>query len=442
MRKKGRAGLPRIFMGSAPGEMKLVLGGDLDVLLREARRAPDPKVMSDAARIVEAVQAGGDAALRGYERRFGGGKLPLRVSRRDIDSAYGRVPDSELRAVRRAAARLRRAEKSAISRLGKISLSPVPGCSVSKSFEPVPSVGCYVPGGGARYPSSALMSVTAASAAGVPRIVVVSPPGASGDIDPLTLVAADSCGATEIYRAGGAQAIAALAYGTKALPRVSKVVGPGGRHVAAAKRLVSGDVEVDMNAGPTELGVIVASAAYADEAAADLVSQAEHGPDTLCFALTTSKMAARRVRERAVELARSAERDAEVEASLSSGFVAVCRSRDEMVRMANELAPEHLEVFGPGNWSDITGPGLVLLNGTPSAASDYALGSNHVLPTSGTARARGPLSALDFVKQVTRVRASKAALRRAYPDIEALARAEGLPAHADAVLWRVGRRTG
>lgn len=208
--------------------------------------------------------------------------------------------------------------------------------------------------------------------------------------------------------------------------------------MAAAKRLVSGDVEVDMNAGPTELGVIITSVTHADEAAADLVSQAEHGPDTLCFVLTTSKMAARRVRERTIELARSAERDAEVMESISSGFVAVCRNRAEMVRMANELAPEHLEVFGSGNWSDITGPGLVLLNGTPSAASDYALGSNHVLPTSGTARARGPLSALDFVKQVTRVRASKAALRRAYPDIEALARAEGLPAHADAVLWRVG----
>ena len=411
----------------------------MDVLLREARRAPDPRVAREAARIVKAVQSGGDAALREYERRFGGGKLALRVSGRDIDSAYRRVQDSELRAVRRAAARLRRAEKPVLSKLGRISLSTMQGCSVSKSFEPVPSAGCYVPGGGARYPSSALMSVTAASVAGVPRIVVVSPPGASGDIDPLTLAAADSCGATEIYRAGGAQAIAALAYGTETLPRVSKIVGPGGRHVAAAKRLVSGDVEVDMTAGPTELGVIITSVAHADEAAADLVSQAEHGPDTLCFALTTSKAAARRVRERAAELARSAERGAQVKASLSSGFVAVCRSRADLVRAANELAPEHLEVFGPGDWRGITGPGLVLLGGTPSAASDYALGSNHVLPTSGTARARGPLSALDFVKQVTRVRAGKAALRRARPDVEALARAEGLPAHAEAVLGREGR---
>lgn len=418
--------------------MKLVRSGSLGALLRSARRGPDPAALRAAARIVEDVRRRGDAALREHERRFGGGRLPLKVSRRDVDSAYRDAPGAQLRAVERAASRLRRAEKAAVSRLAKMSASPAPGCHVSKSFEPVPSAGCYVPGGGARYPSSAVMTVTAASVAGVPRIAVVSPPGPSGDIDALTLAAADSCGATEIYRAGGAQAVAALAYGTATVPRVAKIAGPGGGYVAAAKRAVSGDVEVDMTAGPTELGVVITSPAHADEAAADLVSQAEHGPDAFCFALSTSAEAARRVRDRAAELARSAERRAQAEASLSSGFVAVCRSRAEMIRISNELAPEHLEVFGPGDWDSVTGPGLVLLDGTPSAASDYLLGSNHVLPTSGTARGRGPLSALDFLKQVTRVRAGRAALRAAYPDIDALARAEGLPAHSEAVLRRVG----
>lgn len=416
--------------------MRIIRTGDPARLLRAARRGPGPRAQREAARIVDDVRRRGDAALREHERRFGGGRRPLRVSRRDIDSAYGRVPDAQLRAVRRAASRLGRAERAVAGRLRRVSVSVARGCSVEKSFEPVPSAGCYVPGGRARYPSSAVMSVTAASAAGVERIAVVSPPGPSGDIDPLTLAAADACGAGEIYRAGGAQAVAALAYGTATVPRVSKVVGPGGPYVAAAKRAVSGDVEIDMTAGPTELGVVLTSAADAEDAAYGLVSQAEHGPDTLCFALTTSEAAARRLSRRASELARAAGRSAEARASISSGFVAVCRGRAELVRAANELAPEHLEVFGPGDWGGITGPGLVLLGGTPSAASDYMLGSNHVLPTSGTARARGPLSVLDFVKQVTRVRADRGALRAVRRDVGLLARAEGLPAHAEAVERR------
>ena len=278
--------------------------------------------------------------------------------------------------------------------------------------------------------------MTAAALAGVRRIAVVSPPGPSGDVDPLTVVAADTCGATEIYRAGGAQAIAALAYGTETIRRVAKVAGPGGRYVAAAKRLVSGDVETDMTAGPTELGVILASKDDAEFAALDIVSQAEHGPGTLCFALTTSESAAKLLRERVEHFAGAAERRREVELGLSSSFVAVCRDKGQMIRAANEIAPEHLQIFGEGDWDEVTGPGLILLGGTPSAASDYLLGSNHVLPTSGTARARGPLSPRDFLKQVTRVRAGSEALRRIRKNMETLAGAEGLPGHAAAVRAR------
>ena len=414
--------------------MRLLRTGDPEKMMRGVRRGPGEAAMRSAARIVEDVRRRGDAALLEHERRFGGGK-PLRLSCREVESARRRVGAGQMRAIKSARARLVRAE-SRFKPARAESAETAAGCWVTTKYEPIESAGCYVPGGLARYPSSAVMSVTAAALASVGRIAVVSPPGPSGDIDPLTVAAADACGATEIYRAGGAQAIAALAYGTRTIRRVAKVVGPGGPYVAAAKRLVSGDVETDMTAGPTELGVMLESEKDVELAARDLVSQAEHGPGTLCFALTTSARAARLLRARVGELARAAARRKEAEAGLSSGFVAVCRDRAQMVDAANQIAPEHLQIFGEGDWGEVRGPGLILTGGTPSAASDYLLGSNHILPTSGTARARGPLSPRDFVKQVTRVRAGPAALRRLRADMETLAGAEGLPGHAEAVRAR------
>lgn len=415
--------------------MRVLRTGDPAKMMDGIRRGPGDEAMREAARIVDDVRARGDEALLEHERRFGGGGKPLKMSAKEVEEAYEYVDRDQVRAVESAQTRLERAEGH-FGPDSEYGLDPAAGCRVSKRYEPVESAGCYVPGGLARYPSSAVMSVTAAALAGVDRIAVVSPPGPSGDIDPLTVVAADTCGATEIYRAGGAQAIAALAYGTETIRRVAKVAGPGGRYVAAAKRLVSGDVETDMTAGPTELGIILSSKDDAELAALDLVSQAEHGPGTLCFALTTSESAAKLLRERVESLAGAAERRREVELGLSTSFVAVCRDRGQMVRAANEIAPEHLQIFGEGDWDDVTGPGLILLGGTPSAASDYLLGSNHVLPTSGTARARGPLSPHDFVKQVTRVRAGSEALRRIRKNMETLAGAEGLPGHAAAVRAR------
>ncbi|MDD9825605.1 MAG: histidinol dehydrogenase [Thaumarchaeota archaeon] len=391
--------------------------------------------------IVGGVRRGGDEALLRYEARFGAARpAALRVTPSQVRAARSRVTRSELAAVRAAASRLRKAEASTMSLLRARTLQ-IGGATVRREFAALRSVGCYVPGGAARYPSSAIMSIVPARVAGVPRIAVASPPGPDGEIDALTLVAADMCGATEIYRMGGAQAIAALAHGTPTIRPVDKIVGPGGPYVTAAKLAVSPTVAIDMAAGPTELGIVADSGADADHAALDLVSQAEHSPEARCFLATDSARLARRVAQRAAEAASATPRSGIVCKSLSrNAFVAVCPSLASALSLADLLAPEHVQVMTRSPARDaarIRSAGMVLLGDTPSAASDYALGSNHILPTSRGARSRGPLSALDFVRLRVTARAPRSALRSAMPHIAALSAAEGLPAHANAVRGRL-----
>lgn len=421
---------------------------------RRAGAAPGRRMMRRSVEsIISDVRRNGDAALRRYERRFGAAGIspssPLKVSAREIAAAYRRVPADQLAAVRLARSRLAAAESALKRRLADTRVGFGGGTVITKSFAPIGSVGCYVPGGAARYPSSAVMSVTPARIAGVPRIVVVSPPaGASGRIDPLTVAAADMCGAHEIYRTGGAQAVAALAFGTRSIGRVDKIVGPGGAFVTIAKQIVSSEeggrsaaVSVDMTAGPTELGVVVDSAADAGLAALDLVSQAEHSEDTLCFALATSGPIADGIRSNVESVLGTAGRSGIARASLeSNGFIAVCRDPRVLTDVANGLAPEHMEILGknPRRWRAIRSPGLVLEGRyTPAAASDYLLGSNHVLPTGGSGRTRGSLSVLDFVKLVTRARAGRRDLQGISARVKSLALAEGLPGHYEAVRGRL-----
>jgi histidinol dehydrogenase len=286
------------------------------------------------------------------------------------------------------------------------------------------------------------MSVTTAKRTGVKRIVVVSPPGRDGKIDPLTVVAAKICGATEIYKIGGAQAIGALAYGTKSIPKVDKIVGPGGKFVSIAKSLVSDQTAIDMIAGPTELGIIADASSDPELVALDLISQAEHSKDTMCFVITQSKIMAKQIQKSIEKLIPGTERSSIIRESLTkNGFIAVCKNRNEVVELANKIAPEHLELMVKNAKTlskKITGAGLVLIGkNTPSAASDYLLGTNHILPTNGFGRTRGGLSVLDFLKLQTVVESKKSHLSKKQEDLKILTDAEDLPNHYKAVKRRL-----
>ena len=389
--------------------------------------------------ILKDVKKNGDTALKKYEKKFGAKVSSLRVSKREITSAYSKVSAEDVSAIKLAKSRLSKAE-STIRRQFKDITIKSNGTKLSKSFVPIDNVGCYVPGGAARYPSSSIMSVIPAKIAGVKRIVVVSPPNSSGNIDPLTIVASDMCGATEIYKTGGAQSIAALAYGTNSIKKVDKIVGPGGAFVTLAKYLVSKIISIDMMAGPTELGVVIDSTTDAEIAALDLISQAEHSSDTFCYALTTSNSIAKKIQSSVNSKLKDIQRAKIVKSSLeSNGFIGVGKTSD-IIDVANDLAPEHLEIISKNTkkWSKIKNPGLILSGKhSPSSASDYLLGSNHILPTNGFGKTRGSLSVLDFVKLITKVETTKKDLQKISKSMKNLTLAEGLPNHYEAVRGRL-----
>ena len=416
------------------------VGDVCDFVAHLTRARTASTIEHKAALIISDVRRNGDAAVIRYESKFGAAPpSSLRVTPQQVRSARLQVSKNELAAIRAASSRLAAAE-SATKRTLRATTVASSGVRTRREFVPLLSVGCYVPGGAARYPSSAIMSVVPARIAGVKRIVVASPPSADGMIDPMTVVAADICGATEIYCMGGAQAIASLAYGTRTVARVDKIVGPGGAYVSTAKSLVSNTVSTDMNAGPTELGIVADSTASPLYVALDIISQSEHSVDTTCFVSTDSAKLAREIAARVNELAPASRRSRIVCASLRNAFIAVCKTRRTALALAELLAPEHVQIMTKDSTRDarsVRSAGLILLGSTPSAASDYMLGSNHILPTMRAGRARGPLSVLDFVKMRVTAQATRVGLRRIMPHIDALAGAEGLCAHADAVRGRL-----
>jgi histidinol dehydrogenase len=392
--------------------------------------------------ILKNVKKNGDDAIRKYEKKFTGANLSsLRLTQTEIKNAYSKVSKTELSALRLAKARLEKTE-SIIKSILKNKTINNDGIKISKKFIPIQSVGCYIPGGLAKYPSSVIMSIVPAKVAGVKRVVVVSPPNSDGKIDPLTIVAANICGANEIYKTGGAQSIAALSYGTKTISKVDKIVGPGGSFVTTAKSLINNQTGIDMLAGPTELGIIADNSTNPKFVALDLISQAEHSSDTFCYLITTSEKLAKSVSNIISELLSKIQRGNIVKSSLkNNGFIAICRTKSDMIKLANTLAPEHLEIMAknPDSLSSkITTPGLILLgNNTPSSASDYVLGSNHILPTNGFGKIRGSLSVLDFIKINTQVTCSKSSLSKISKYLEVLTNAEGLPNHYEAVRGRL-----
>ena len=392
--------------------------------------------------ILKNVKKNGDSAIRKYEKKFSGATISsLQLSSTEIKNAYNKISKAELEALCLVKTRLEKTE-STIKSLLKHKTINIDGIKISKRFIPIQSVGCYVPGGLAKYPSSVIMSVVPAKIAGVKRIVVVSPPNSDGKIDPLTVVAADICGANEIFKTGGVQAIAALSYGTKSISKVDKIVGPGGAFVTTAKSLVNKNTGIDMLAGPTELGIIADNSANPRFIALDLISQAEHSSDTFCYLITTSYKLAKSVSKIISEIVPKIQREKFVHSSLkNNGFIAICKTKSNMIKLANYLAPEHLQIMTKNSESlssKIITPGLILLgNNTPSSASDYVLGSNHILPTNGFGKIRGSLSVLDFIKTSTQVTCSKSSLYKIAKPLEALTKAEGLPNHFEPIKGRL-----
>lgn len=426
--------------------MRTIIVRNINTTVADVRQRPrsTEKQKKTVSEILLDVQKNPqDKTIIKYEKKVGKLKTNLksiRVTKSEIKNAYSNVTKDQIDAIKISKKRLERTELALKNKLGKIIIQS-DGIKISKMFVPLESVGCYIPGGEARYPSTVVMSVIPAKVAGVKKIIAISPPDKNGSIDPLTLVAADICGVDEFYKAGVA-GIAALAYGTKSVPKVDKIVGPGGLFVTIAKSLVSETVSIDMVAGPTELAIIADSSADPNIVASDLISQAEHGSASMCCLITTSTKLKNMVLTSLQKQISKIRRQEFVKVSLeNNGFIAICKSESDVIEFANQFAPEHLEIItkNPQKIAQkITSAGLVLIGkDTPSSASDYLLGSNHILPTNGFARARGSLGVLDFMKIQSQIETSKTELRKISKYMKALTNAEGLPNHYEAVRTRL-----
>lgn len=409
-------------------------------IIRGSNRIPQKSVIVE--KIIKDVIKFGDNALIKYTKKYDNVKIDsILVDKAELRKAYKEVTTNQLNSLKKSKKLLERSEKMLLERLTGIILSQ-DGVRIEKVLKPIDSVGCYVPGGRARYPSTLMMCVVPAIIAGVNRICVVSPPMKDGRIDPVTLVAADICDIDEVYRVGGAQAVAALAYGTKTISKVDKIVGPGGLFVNIAKFLVSNKIAIDMMAGPTELLICADSKSDPKFVVKDLISQAEHSTDTICGVVTTSESLASKLESEITKTLNSSLPRLEiVSRSLKkNGFIALCKNYEDVISFINELAPEHLEVLSENSIkisSKVKTAGIVLLGKySPSSASDYCLGSNHVLPTTEFGKSKSSLSVLDFVKLVNHITVTRIGLQSVQKYIKELAFAEGLPNHYYAVQER------
>jgi len=410
------------------------------------RQTPEEKASeqleSDVKAIINKVIKNGDAALIELTEKFDKTRLTaknLRVKPAEIKEACQAVSEEQISALKFIKDKVSAFEKLLLKQAGTKTSNE--GITVQNVLRPIESVGCYVPGGQAAYPSTLVMTAVPAKVAGVPRIVVCSPPNAKGALNPLVLVAADICGVNEIYNVGGAQAIAALAYGTETIKPVRKIVGPGNKYVTTAKILVSKDVAIDMPAGPSEVLVLADETASPRVIALDMISQAEHSEDSVAGLITTSKKLAEEVRDWLKKMATSVDRGEIVTKALDKyGFIITCEDLDEAVELANVFAPEHVEIVtkAPMEIADrITSAGLILVGPySPVALSDYGSGTNHVLPTGGFGHAFSGLSALDFTRRVSIVESSKDGLLSLKNHVKVMTAAENLPNHYKAIEAR------
>lgn len=397
---------------------------------------------SAVAEIIETVKKGGDEALFSYTEKFDHCKMDaahIRVTREEIDEAYQKVDADFVEVMKKSAANIRAFHEK---QLRNSWFDPKPdGTILGMKILPIAIAGVYVPGGKAAYPSSVLMNVLPAKVAGVERIIMTTPPGADGKVNPGTLVAAHIAGVDEIYKVGGAQAIAAMAFGTQSIPKVDKITGPGNIFVALAKKACFGYVSIDSIAGPSEILVIADETANPRYVAADLLSQAEHDELASAILITTSKTLADQVSVEVDRFVANLSRREIIEKSLNNyGYILMVDSLDEAADTANEIASEHLEILTKDPFAMMTkirNAGAIFLGEYSSEPlGDYFAGPNHVLPTNGTARFFSPLNVDDFLKKTSIISYSRPALEKIHQDIECFAENEGLTAHANSIRVR------
>ena len=392
--------------------------------------------------IIDDVRARGDQAVFELEEKFDKcvlTKETIRVSREEIEAAYKELSPEFVEVIRRAAANIRAYHEKQVTQSWITTTED--GIILGQKVTPIEISGCYVPGGRAVYPSSVLMNIIPAKVAGVAKIVMCTPPGADGKAAAGTVVAADLAGADEIYKIGGAQAIAAMAYGTETVPKVDKITGPGNIFVALAKKACFGVTGIDSVAGPSEILVIADRTADPRFVAADLLSQAEHDPMASAILLTTDSDLAKAVSDEVDGFLKTLSRAEIIKKSLDDyGYIFVGETMDDLVDAANTIASEHLEIITEdpfGVMTRIRNAGAIFLGSYSSEPlGDYFAGPNHILPTNGTARFFSPLGVDDFVKKSSIISYSKEALRAVHKDIELFAVSEGLTAHANSIAVR------
>ena len=404
--------------------------------------ALNAKLMEMVTSIVADVRKRGDAALIDYTQRFDGVRLErdkLRVSEQDLREVAARADRRVVEALRQAIKRVREFHEH--EREESWEIETAEGVRLGQRITPLDSAGLYVPGGKASYPSSVVMNVVPAQVAGVKRIAITTPPRTLVE-NPAVAAALVELNVTEVYAVGGAQGIAALAYGTESLPRVDKITGPGNKYVAAAKKIVFGAVGIDSIAGPSEVVIVADELARADFVAADLLAQAEHDEEASAVLITMSEALAFDVAAQVEQQTRKLSRRAIIEKSLAEfGAIIVVSNLDEACELVNELAPEHLEIVTRDEEkvaSSVRHAGAIFFGShTPEAVGDYFAGPNHVLPTGGAARFSSALGVYDFVRRTTMLRYSKDELSRTARQIATLAESEGLDAHARSALIRL-----
>lgn len=418
-----------------------------NILENLLKRSPNQyeKQTAVVAEILDKVKREKDAALFAYTKQFDKADITkdtIRVTEAEIAEAYEKLPEDVLAVIRKAAENIRVYHEK--QRQYSWFDSTPSGTILGQKVSAIGAVGVYVPGGKAAYPSSVLMNVIPAKVAGVERIAMVTPPGADGKVYEGTLVAAKEAGVTEIYKVGGAQAIAALAFGTESIPKVDKIVGPGNIYVALAKKAVYGHVSIDAVAGPSEILVLADETANPTYVAADLLSQAEHDELASAILVTTSRELAEQVNKETERFVSQLSRKAILEKSLENyGYLLVAENMEDALETVNEIASEHLEIITKDPFQTMTkvkNAGAIFLGEYASEPlGDYFAGPNHVLPTNGTAKFFSPLGVDDFIKKSSIISYSREALEPIHEDIIRFAKAEGLTAHANSIAVRFGK---
>lgn len=399
-------------------------------------------VIETVSAVIDDIRENGDAAVSKYTKKFDGCDIDasnIRVTKEEIDEAMKAVEPELLEIIKKAASNIRAFHEK--QKEEGFMMDVAKGSKIGVRVRPLRIAGIYVPGGTAPLPSTVLMDVIPASVAGVERVVFCTPPRKDGTIAPVILAAATIAGANEIYKVGGAQAIAAMAYGTESIPRVDKICGPGNIYVNTAKRLVFGQVDIDMFAGPSEILIIADDTAVPEFVAADMLSQAEHDKIASAIVLTTSRDLAEKVLEAVDRRSEKSLRKDILEQSLNNYCAIInCDSLETAIKFSEELAPEHLELCvkdAEKLVEKIDNAGAVFLgNYTPEPLGDYFAGPNHTLPTSGTARFFSPLNTGDFYKKMSVLNYNEESLRECYNDVAKFADSEGLECHASAVRVR------